>query len=67
MMYLEQYFILGQDINPWGSGARLQDYHHSHNLFGTFGGGITGLWDWAFGTDVDFRSYEMQRILNSRQ
>lgn len=51
---------------PWGSGARLHDYHHSHNL-GTFGGGITGLWDWAFGTDADFRAYEKQRILNSSQ
>ena len=44
----------------WGSGARVHDYHHSHNL-GTYGGGITGLWDRLLGTDADFVKYEEKR------
>lgn len=52
------------DVYPWGSGARIHDYHHSHNL-GSYGGGLLGLWDRLLGTDYDFRMFENKRVLVS--
>jgi sterol desaturase/sphingolipid hydroxylase (fatty acid hydroxylase superfamily) len=48
------------EIYPWGSGVRIHDFHHSHNI-GGFGGGLFGIWDRIFQTDQDYRSFEQKR------
>jgi sterol desaturase/sphingolipid hydroxylase (fatty acid hydroxylase superfamily) len=56
-----KYLYPWSDCYFWGSGARLHDYHHSHNI-GTYGGGLFGFWDRFFHTDKAFRSYEKKRM-----
>lgn len=50
----------------WGSGARVHDYHHSHNL-GTYGGGLIGIWDKLLGTDSDYLKFEEKRLLHAKK
>ena len=56
---------LWSDFYPWGlNGARMHDFHHSHNI-GAYGGGMI-CWDYICGTDINFRNFEKNRIANSK-
>ena len=52
------------DVWPCGAGARMHDFHHSHNI-GNYGGGLIGF-DRLFGTDVDFKKHETSRLDKSK-
>lgn len=58
-----KFLYLWSDFYPWGCGARAHDFHHSHNI-GMYGGGLTGLWDYIFGSDKEFRKYIQTNINN---
>jgi sterol desaturase/sphingolipid hydroxylase (fatty acid hydroxylase superfamily) len=48
-------------VYPWGSGVRMHDFHHSHNV-GCYGGGLIGVWDELFQTNKEFKSFEKRRF-----
>eukprot|EP00047_Mylnosiga_fluctuans_P012412 m.25893 g.25893 ORF g.25893 m.25893 type:complete len:284 (+) comp4219_c0_seq1:47-898(+) len=52
--------------SPWNAclaiqgGTARHDFHHSHNV-GSFGS-FFKFWDWAMGTDADFRSHQRKAV-----